>query len=175
MTIATIGYEGASLDDFIATLRAAKIRTLVDVRELAISRRRGFAKNALSVALADADIAYVHLKGLGDPKEGRLAARAKDYGGFLRIYTKHMKTRVALDDLEKAVGLCRKGGVCLMCYERDPNECHRRLVADKVSAIIDSPIKHLGVKDGFAHADRQAHGTGHRTRQGSAARGQEAR
>jgi uncharacterized protein (DUF488 family) len=71
--LATIGYEGADVDDFVATLRSAGIRRLIDVRELAISRRRGFAKRALSGALADADIEYVHLRGLGDPKEaGRL-------------------------------------------------------------------------------------------------------
>jgi hypothetical protein len=47
--LATIGYEGADVDDFVATLRSAGIRRLIDVRELAISRRRGFAKRALGV------------------------------------------------------------------------------------------------------------------------------
>lgn len=82
--LATIGYEGSSLQDFIATLRAASIRTLIDVRALPISRRPGFAKNALSKALAEAGIDYVHLKGLGDPKEGRDAARANDLETFLK-------------------------------------------------------------------------------------------
>jgi hypothetical protein len=49
--LATIGYEAASLVDFIATLQAARVHTLVDVRDLPISRRPGFAKKALAVAL----------------------------------------------------------------------------------------------------------------------------
>src|SRR3954453_21108705 len=76
--LTTIGYEAAELDDFVATLLAAGITRLIDVRELPISRRRGFAKRALSEALADAGIVYVHLRGLGDPKEGREAARVGD-------------------------------------------------------------------------------------------------
>jgi uncharacterized protein (DUF488 family) len=58
-------------------LKVAKITRLIDVRELPISRRKGFAKTALSTALAVAGIEYVHLKGPGDPKDGREAARRK--------------------------------------------------------------------------------------------------
>src|ERR1700754_3761106 len=117
-TLATIGYEGASLEDFIATLKVAAVHTLVDVRELPISRRPGFAKNALSIALENAGIKYVHLKGLGDPKEGREAARAGDFATFTRIFSRHMGTAVARSDLADAVKLSAQGDVCLMCYER---------------------------------------------------------
>jgi uncharacterized protein (DUF488 family) len=64
---------------------ATSVRLLIDVRELPTSRRKGFAKSALSSALAAADIGYLHLKGLGDPKPGRDAARAGDYAGFLKV------------------------------------------------------------------------------------------
>ncbi|TAN54890.1 MAG: DUF488 domain-containing protein, partial [Rhodospirillales bacterium] len=82
----TIGYEGSSIEDFMATLLLANIRTLIDVRDLPISRRPGFAKKALAGALEKVGISYVHLKGLGDPKEGREAAKANDLEEFIRIF-----------------------------------------------------------------------------------------
>jgi uncharacterized protein (DUF488 family) len=174
-TVATIGYEGATIDDFLATLATARIDTLIDVRELPISRRAGFAKKALSAALESVGIKYVHLRGLGDPKPGREAARANDHAKFLKIYTAHLKTAIAQDDLAEAVTLSGRGGACLMCYERDPNGCHRKLVADEISAITGSAVKHLGVKDGIVSGKRGASGASGRSRQGSSARGQEAR
>jgi uncharacterized protein (DUF488 family) len=74
-TLFTIGYEGASLSDFIVTLQNSGVERLLDVREVAQSRRPGFSKTALSTALAEADIGYTHLRQLGDPKAGRDAAR----------------------------------------------------------------------------------------------------
>lgn len=173
--LATIGYEGASPEDFIVTLQATAVHTLIDVRELPISRRRGFAKTALSSALAANGIRYVHLKGLGDPKEGREAARAKDFDKFLRIYKRHLKTTIAQNDLAEATRLAADGGACLMCYERDYSTCHRLLVAKAVADIIPLEIKHLGVKLGLGREKHKADRTGHRTRESATPRGQEAR
>jgi uncharacterized protein (DUF488 family) len=150
-TLSTIGYEGASLDDFIATLLAANISRLIDVRELPISRRKGFAKTSLATALGAAGIEYVHLKGLGDPKPGREAARRKDYTTFHRIFSTHMRTQTAKKDLKIAAEITKGGGVCLMCFERDPHTCHRTLVAAAVCDSMPVAIRHLGVKVGLAH------------------------
>jgi uncharacterized protein (DUF488 family) len=48
----TIGYEGAALDDFLATLKAARVSTLLDIREAPVSRRPGFSKRELAAAPA---------------------------------------------------------------------------------------------------------------------------
>lgn len=152
--LATIGYEGATLSDFIATLQAEKITRLIDVREIAISRRKGFAKTALSTALAKAGIEYVHLRGLGDPKPGRDAARNNEIAKFRRIFSQHMKTDVAQADLRIATELAVSGSTCLMCFEKDHTNCHRALVADAVSATIPITIKHLGVRGGDAAKHR---------------------
>ena len=72
----TTGYEAATPARLIATLRDAGVTTLVDVRALANSRRPGFAKTALSAALAEAGIGYEHLKALGTLAAGRAAMRA---------------------------------------------------------------------------------------------------
>ena len=149
-TLATIGYEAADLADFIATLQAAGIYRLLDVRELPISRRKGFAKRALSEALADAGIEYVHLRGLGDPKNGRAAARAGDVARFKRVFTAHMASEAAQADLRRAAYLVVQGGACLMCYERDHATCHRSIVATAISDTVQATIHHLGVREGLA-------------------------
>lgn len=148
-TLATIGYESADLNDFIATLQRAGINRLIDVRELPISRRKGFAKKALSEALAYAGIEYVHLRGLGDPKEGREAARAGNLARFTRVFSRHMETEIAQADLRSAARYVAEGGACLMCYERDHTTCHRGIVAKNISGMVDVIVRHLGVNHGL--------------------------
>lgn len=58
----TIGYEGRTINDFLADLRANDIKLLADVREAPTSRKRGFSKSALASALQDAGIDYLHLR-----------------------------------------------------------------------------------------------------------------
>lgn len=158
LSLTTIGYEGALLDDFIATLKSSSIRTLIDVRELPISRRKGFAKKALSTALDAADIRYLHLKGLGDPKPGREAARAGDLAGFLKVFRAHMLTSAAQSDLAVAAINVASGRVCLMCFERDHAACHRTLIADAIHATVPVRIRHVAVRSGLAVVDREPTG-----------------
>lgn len=158
ISLATIGYEGAVLDDFIATLKLSSVRLVIDVRELAISRRRGFAKKALSTALDRADIGYLHLKGLGDPKPGREAARAGDHAGFLKVFRAHMLTSAAQFDLAVALSHVASGGVCLMCFERDHTGCHRTVVAETIHATVPVRIRHIGVRNGLAVVNREING-----------------
>ena len=123
----TIGYEGVTLDAFIQTLKEAKIDLLLDVRELAASRRKGFSKTALRTALAEAGIAYRHEKCLGTPKAVRHRLRAdRDYDRFFRDFDSHLGQQSALMDRLAAE---LKGNVVLMCFERDAALCHRRKVA----------------------------------------------
>ncbi len=176
--LSTIGYEAASLEDFISTLIAADIKKLVDVRELPISRRKGFAKNALSAALESAGIEYVHLRGLGDPKPGRDAARRKDFGEFRRIFKKHMKSTTAKADLKSAAAIALNGGACLMCYESDPATCHRTLVATAVCDNAAVEIQHLAVgpaSRGKAQIAAKRSRKNSRPRQGVATRGRTSR
>ena len=157
-SLATIGYEGALLDDFIATLQTSSVRLLIDVRELPISRRKGFAKGALSTALEAADIRYLHLRGLGDPKPGREAARAGDHAGFLKVFRAHMLTSAAQFDLSVAASHVADGGACLMCFERDHTACHRTLVAEAICDTVPVQIRHIGVRSGLAAVNNETAG-----------------
>jgi len=148
--VCTLGYEGAQLSDVIATLQAADVTCLIDVRQLAISRRPGFAKSALSAGLEAAGIRYEHLRGLGDPKAGREAARAGDYELFKRIFSQHMTADEAQADLSRLERLAKTERVCLMCYERDPTTCHRSIVLNHLSSKMSVKVHHLGVRSRIA-------------------------
>ena len=143
--IATIGYESASLEDFIATLHLGGVEVLVDIRDRAQSRRKGFSKTALSEAVNEAGIKYVHFKALGDPKAGRDAARAGRHDEFVRIFTEVMNTEDAKTSLNEIQDMAQFKTVCLMCYERDPNSCHRKIVSDYLKMTFNFKINHLGV------------------------------
>jgi uncharacterized protein (DUF488 family) len=129
-TLFTIGYQQAKPAAVLGELKRVKIDLLVDTRAVAASRRPGFSKRQLAASLDEAGIAYIHLQKLGTPAEGRQAARAGDFEALWRIYDKHIKTEEAQDALGELLALIKSGKrVCLLCYERDPNECHRSRIA----------------------------------------------
>jgi uncharacterized protein (DUF488 family) len=163
--LATIGYEGAPLDAFLATLKQLDVRTLIDVRQVPVSRRKGYSMNQLRDAVEAQGIRYVHLVGLGDPKEGRDAARQGRFAEFRRIFARHLKTAQAQADLETAARIAEKGSACLLCYEQKPEFCHRSIVADALAQKTGVEIRHHGVRGEMATND-----SGQRPRAGVGAR-----
>lgn len=163
-TLSTIGYESASLDDFIATLLVAGVEVVYDIRELPISRRKGFSKSALAETLRSRGITYTHVRALGDPKAGRDAARAGRMDDFNRIFLAQLSTQEAQEALQTLASLTTSQAVCLLCYERDHRHCHRSLVVDAISAIVPLQVKHLGVRKGLANDGKARTRTGADTR-----------
>lgn len=145
-----MGYEGATVADFIATLRHAGISLLLDVRELPQSRRPGFSKRVLSDALEASGIGYRHMRPLGDPKPGRDAARRGDMAEFRSIFGKHLERDEAQAAIKDAAYEAQRETVALMCYERAPKDCHRSIVAERIRDIVSIEIVHLGVQPGRA-------------------------
>lgn len=145
--LATIGYEGAKLDNFLGTLQAADIEMIVDIRERAQSRRKGFSKTALSEALSDVGIGYQHFRSLGDPKEGRDAARRGDWNKFREIFDQVIRGDSAQSALDEVTKLAADHKICLLCYERDHTTCHRKIVSDILQNRLGSRTKHLGVQE----------------------------
>lgn len=133
-TLFTIGYEGLTPERLHAALKAAEVSLLADVRAVANSRKRGFSKGALKAGLAEAGLGYAHFRGLGTPKSGREAARADDAGLMRRIYCEEVLDTadggLALDALAE---LAAERPICLLCFERDPARCHRRVLAERLA------------------------------------------
>ncbi|MGB0669873.1 MAG: DUF488 family protein [Rhodospirillales bacterium] len=143
--VRTLGYEGSNIEDFCATLRAASVDYVIDVRERALSRKKGFSKKAFAEHLAKNGIRYVHLRGLGDPKAGRDAAKNGDYQLFRKIFGAHLLTEKAQSDLAIAIQLCSQWDSCLVCFERDPAHCHRTIVAKLLMEKCRGDIQNLYV------------------------------
>jgi uncharacterized protein (DUF488 family) len=140
----TIGYEHATAAAVLDELEQAEVGLVVDVRAVAASRRPGFSKRALAAGLDERGIGYLHLRGLGTPAEGRHAARSGRPQDMFRIYEAHLATETAQQELAELKDLVRKGQrVCLLCYERHPDVCHRRRIAELVCEEIDLPVEHL--------------------------------
>ena len=132
-TVYTIGYEGADQDRFVAALQAAGVAVLADVRAVALSRKRGFSKGSLRQRLSEERIGYRHFVDLGTPKPGREAARAGDAGLMRKIFCEQLATAGAQTAFEELASLAAEQPVCLLCFERDPAMCHRRIVAERLA------------------------------------------
>lgn len=128
MTIFTIGYEGATMDEFLAALTKAHVERVIDVRALPLSRRPGFSKTPLKNALAEVGIEYVHLKALGTPKEGRDAAKKGDRATLERVYAGQLELPEAQAQVAQMRELASEKRSALLCFERDPCMCHRTLL-----------------------------------------------
>jgi uncharacterized protein (DUF488 family) len=140
----TIGYEQTPARAVLDELEQAGVNLLVDVRAVASSRRPGFSKTQLAAGLDERGISYLHLRGLGTPKDGREAARSGKYDVLQKIYTKHLKTTQAKEELDELSALVRTSGpVCILCYERDHLYCHRRWIAEIIEDRDGVKIENL--------------------------------
>jgi len=146
--IYTIGYEKALLKDVVATLTAAGVRTLIDVRDRPISRRPGFSKRQLAAAVEEAGMRYVHLAALGTPPEGRLANRRREWDRFWGIVEEKLARPEAELALHEAGAIAQIVPSCLLCYEADWQICHRRRVGEILAQRQGFAVRHLA-----AHAE----------------------
>ena len=141
----TTGYAGETTDSFVAKLRAHGVETIVDVRELPLSRKKGFSKTALADLLGEHNIEYVHRPQLGVPKSERHRLRANDVA--IAEYFDEFRGRLTsypevLDEIHE---LALSSTSCLICVEENAEECHRSVVAESIVARGDGSItvKHI--------------------------------
>ena len=144
MTVFTIGHGIRPLDELVETLRGAGVRTLVDVRRFPGSRRNPqFNQAPLQAAVEDAGVAYRHAVELGgrrsgEPGEGRFGclrvAAFRSYAA--RMGTAEWQTALATSLAEAAP--------CFMCAETVWWRCHRRLIAELLTARGETIVHLLG-------------------------------
>ncbi|MGN6410562.1 MAG: DUF488 domain-containing protein [Nitrobacter sp.] len=140
----TIGYEQTPASAVLDELERAGVKLLVDVRAVTSSRRAGLSKNQLATNLHGRGIAYLHLRGLGTPKQGRLARQRGKFDVLRDIYTAHLKTPQAREEMDELSALVRRAGpVCILCYERDHQHCHRRWIAEVIKERTGVKIENL--------------------------------
>jgi uncharacterized protein (DUF488 family) len=133
--ISTIGHGTRSVEELIACLREAQVETLVDVRRFPGSRRNPqFNQRALEQSLAAAGIAYHHAVELG----GRRGGEPGDEERFACIGTPAFRSYLARmgraewhGDLTQSLAL---PSPCFMCAETPWRRCHRRFIAELLTA-----------------------------------------
>lgn len=140
MKLMTMGYEGITSQQFFDVLLNNKVQTIVDIRELPISRKAGFSKTSLAEIAKDYDLNYVHLQSLGSPREIRHDYREdNNWKRYTRRYMTYLNTQK--DSINELADLIQRKRCCLICFEADHNFCHRLFVADAVAASIDRSVK----------------------------------
>jgi uncharacterized protein (DUF488 family) len=156
--LATIGVYGFAADTFLAALRAADVRVVLDVRQRRGVRGPEYAwanSQRLQTALAEAGIGYEHHKELAPTTELRRLQYAEDARQgvgkrsraelapeYVERYTREVLEQVDLRPI--AERLPRDGTAALMCVERDPEACHRSLIAERLAARHGFEVRHLG-------------------------------
>jgi uncharacterized protein (DUF488 family) len=156
-TVVTIGVYGFDQATFLASLEGAGVKLLLDVRQ-----RRGvrgseyaWANSArLQAALAGAGIGYRHRKELAPTTELRRLQYAEDdrlgVGKRSRVelapeyrerYTHEILDRADLDPILDS--LPEDAATALLCVERDPEACHRSLIAERMATEHGVSVRHL--------------------------------
>lgn len=130
-----IGYEGADAESFIRSLKSWGVETLVDVRLLPLSRKKGFSKRALADLLIAANIDYIHLPALGNPKDNRAGFSSPGSPEALSAHARYMqllRSEPAEQALSDITELALRKRVVTLCFEASERCCHRQFVLEAV-------------------------------------------
>jgi uncharacterized protein (DUF488 family) len=153
---ATIGVYGFDVPAFIRALQEAEVGIVLDVRQRRGVRGSEYAwANAkrLQASLAEAGIGYSHLPELAPTTEMRQLqyeedarkgegkrSRSELAPAYVERYTEEVLDRVDLEPIVRFVGNNR---AALLCVERDPEACHRSLIAARLEQELGAPVTHL--------------------------------
>jgi uncharacterized protein (DUF488 family) len=144
-TLYTFGYEGLTLESFIARLKQAGVCTVIDVRELPLSRKKGFSKRSFAEELHRDGIAYAHMPALGCPKTIRDAYRKDgNWPAYTRQFMSYLDQQS--DAIAEVAKMTRATSACLVCFEADFNYCHRSMVARAAARAGGPAVVHLTAK-----------------------------
>ena len=139
------GYEGKDITAFLEELAVWKIKTVVDVRLNPISRKKGFSKRALTGALSEAGIHYMHMPALGNPKDNRegfwLPGTPASKLASER-FESLLDSDAASEKIIELTDLAAQQRVAVLCFEASELCCHRKHVLARVkehlAALISS-------------------------------------
>ena len=141
MILFTIGYEKLDQKQFMAHLSNHGVKVVADIRKLPVSRKKGFSKTALRETLNYKGIDYLNYQTLGAPKELRDELyKSGDYDRFFQKYEKNILDKT--DHLADILSLINSGrNVALLCFERNPQKCHRKVVAEEIRKLDCNGLK----------------------------------
>lgn len=142
-SIFTIGYQAYSLLGLVNILKEQGIDTLVDVRYDAYSKRPEFCKGRLRSAIEEAGMEYIHRPELGTPTQ--LRKKITDVGSGQEVFRLYFEriSKVNYRYVEAVAELASPRKLVLMCMEKEPERCHRKILADFLSRKFGFEVVHL--------------------------------
>jgi uncharacterized protein (DUF488 family) len=152
MRVSTIGHGARPAAELVATLAGAGVETLVDVRRHPGSRRNPqFARDALASSLACAGIDYAHAPALGGLRSG---VAGEERFACLRpaAFASYAAWMSSVEWQEALAAALARPRPCLMCAETSPRRCHRRLIADLLSARGHDVVHLIGPGQAEIHS-----------------------
>lgn len=137
-SIYTIGYQDRSIDDFVHILIEHKLDYVIDIRDTPLSRKPGFSKGYLAKHLPEYGISYRSIPALGIPKIYRKTLKHKELWSTYRRLLKEKSSQI-----DEIVSKCKTNLPVLMCFESDPQQCHRSILAEILNKQKKLTIIHL--------------------------------
>ena len=141
MILFTIGYEKLDQRQLMAHLSYHGVDVVADIRKLPVSRKKGFSKTVLGETLNHKGIEYINYQALGAPKELRDELyKSGNYDRFFQKYENNISDKA--DHLADILSLINSGRkVALLCFERNPQICHRKVVAEEIRKLDGNGLK----------------------------------
>lgn len=143
----TIGYQGRKRDDMIEELVNNGVSILIDVRRKAFSNRPDMRRYQLSRDCFAAGITYMHAPEFGPPtnildsvKSSRKRGSTNVPDHLKEAYRNYLET-LPMNVFKSTKDLVGGQKSCLLCYEKDPNDCHRSILAEFI--VSKTRVEHL--------------------------------
>lgn len=125
------GYQGETIEAFLQKLKGSGVEMVIDVREVPLSRKNGFSKKHLSMALSDEGIDYLHFEKLGSPSAMRKELHT--HGDILKFFTSYRKyARTQAKLIRNVLEVVKSKHSAIMCFEKDCELCHRTILASEL-------------------------------------------
>lgn len=135
-TLYTVGYEGLTINGFLAMIDGPPIALIVDARERPLSRKPGFSKRALQEALERLNVGYRHMPELGSPSVLRHQFKESGNWALFRAgYSNWLGGQ--LDSINTLRRFATLQTIGVLCFEADVNLCHRSILVESVLESLE--------------------------------------
>ena len=142
----TIGYEGISLEEYLARLLKNDVKILVDVRNNAVSMKYGFSKNQLKRYCESLGIQYLHFPEVGIQSDQRQELNSQaDYDKLFSVYRENNLSNTTNSQREILNLLKEHKRIALTCFEANISQCHRKHLAEAIESLSGSEyeVEHI--------------------------------